>query len=221
MLTSQDPPLTLLPTGDPWGETALICDHLSVEPAAPRRPQRPQPDVEPGLAPASERELIAAILQRDRKAATRFVAAHIDAVYAYVRYRLAPRGDLVDDIVQEVFLAALNGLASFQAGSSLKTWLIGIARHKVEDVYRQRLRTTEPLDEEEPFSQPPTLDDEIDLRRVRARARDVLARLPERYGLMLLWRYLGTAKRPRDGGSDRHDREEHRADARTGAREIP
>ena len=84
--------------------------------------------------------MIAAVLRRDRKAAARLVAAHIDAVYGYTRSRLAPRGDLVDDVVQEVFLAALDGLAAFQAQSTLRAWLLGIARHKIEDVYRQRLR---------------------------------------------------------------------------------
>lgn len=32
---------------------------------------------------ADERELIASVLRKDRKAAARFVAGHIDAVYAY------------------------------------------------------------------------------------------------------------------------------------------
>src|SRR5688572_30434542 len=93
-------------------------------------------------ADSGERELIASILRNDRKAAARFVAAHIDAVYGYARHRLAPRLDLVDDVVQDVFLAALNGLATFQGQSSLRTWLLGIARHKIEDVYRRRLRAS-------------------------------------------------------------------------------
>jgi hypothetical protein len=52
---------------------------------------------------ADERELVAAVLRRDRKASARFVADYTDPVYAYVRHRLAPRADLVDDIVQNVF----------------------------------------------------------------------------------------------------------------------
>jgi DNA-binding GntR family transcriptional regulator len=42
------------------------------------------------MAP-DERELVAAVLRKDRKAAAQFVAAHIDAVYSYARHRLAPR----------------------------------------------------------------------------------------------------------------------------------
>ena len=142
---------------------------------------------------AAERELVASILRKDRKAAARFVAAHIDVIFTYARGRLAPRADLVDDVVQDVFLAALNGLAGFQGQSSLRTWLLGIARHKIEDLYRQRLRLPESLDAdsaaEEPVAETAALDEQIDSTRARERARRVLAQLPERYGLMLLWRY--------------------------------
>ena len=150
--------------------------------------------VESLSADHDERTLIAAVLRKDRKAAARFVAAHIDAVYAYARHRLAPRVDLVDDVVQDVFLAALDGLATFQHHSSLRTWLIGIARHKVEDIYRRRLRESLPLDdltgeEGEPHEDGAALDEHIDRARARERAHRVLAQLPERYALILLWRY--------------------------------
>ena len=154
----------------------------------------PEEGLKPGAATNSERELVNAVLQKDRKAAARFVAAHIDAVYAYARHRLAPRADLVDDVVQEVFLAALNGLASFAGQSSLRGWLLGIARHKIEDVYRQRLRLPQALDEVTAGDEPSlstifSLDEHIDAARARAKTRQILAQLPERYGLMLLWRY--------------------------------
>jgi RNA polymerase sigma-70 factor, ECF subfamily len=159
-------------------------------------PARPEPAIDPVVPVADERELVAAILRLDRKAAARFVSAHIDAIYSYVRHRLTPRWDLVEDVVQDVFLAALSGLAHFHGRSSLRTWLIGIARHKVEDVYRQLLRHPElegshDPDEADGPQQPDAIaiDDAIDIARDRARARRILARLPERYGLILLWRY--------------------------------
>jgi RNA polymerase sigma-70 factor (ECF subfamily) len=141
-----------------------------------------------------ERDLVASVLRKDRKAAARFVAAHIDAVYAYARHRLTPRAELADDVVQDVFLAALDGLSTFRGQSSLRSWLIGIARHKIEDVYRQRLRVRETLDDgdasdTEPVANTPTPDDQIDTARTRAKARQVIALMPERYGLLLLWRY--------------------------------
>src|SRR6185503_1932886 len=114
-------------------------------------PEPPAAAKAPRLAPfvdqssTEERELVAAILRKDRKATARFVAEHSDYVYAYVRHRLAPRADLVDDVVQDVFLAALSSLSSFLGNAPLRSWLLGIARHKVETYYRQRLREPEPL----------------------------------------------------------------------------
>jgi RNA polymerase sigma-70 factor (ECF subfamily) len=141
-----------------------------------------------------ERDLVAAILAKNRKAAAQFVAAHVDAVYGYVRHRLVPRADLVDDVVQDVFLAALSSLGTYQGTSPLRAWLIGIARHKVDDVYRQRLREPEPLPDgdemgAEPVAADPPVDELLDSARLRDKARTVLAKLPERYGLVLLWRY--------------------------------
>jgi RNA polymerase sigma-70 factor, ECF subfamily len=97
-------------------------------------------------------------------------------------------------VVQEVFLAALNGLGAFQGQSSLRTWLMAIARHKIEDVYRQRLRMPAALDDldaadDGSLSETPPLEERMDSARVRAKARHVLARMPEPYSLMLLWRY--------------------------------
>ena len=142
---------------------------------------------------SDERELIASVLRKDRKAAARLVAAHIDAVYSYARHRLAPHADVVDDVVQDVFLAALKGLAAFEGQSSLRTWLVAIARHKIEDVYRQRLRTALVLDldstEDEPTANEISLDEQIDKARAGAKTRRVLERMPERYALILLWRY--------------------------------
>jgi len=165
-----------------------------VESRAPSKSVPRANAVEPVPAVTAERELIASVLRKDRKAAARLVAGHIDAVYGYARSRLAPRADLVDDIVQDVFLAALNGLGTFQAQSSLRTWLLGIARHKVEDVYRQRLRASLPLDDlneagEEPASDAMPVDERIDRTRARLKARRILEQMPERYGLVLLWRY--------------------------------
>lgn len=140
---------------------------------------------------AAERELVAAVLRRDRKAAARFVADYTDSVYAYVRHRLAPRADLVDDIVQDVFLAALASLPTFQGTSSLRSWLLGIARHKVEDCYRRRLREPHTLTDEhpEPTANIAPLDEVLDRERMEERTQQVLKQLPETYGLALLWRY--------------------------------
>ncbi len=80
-----------------------------------------------------DRQLVDAILRKDRKAAAEFVDVYADALYTYLRGRLTPRIDLVDDLVQDVFVAALGSLPRYAGQSSLRAWLLGIARHKVED----------------------------------------------------------------------------------------
>ncbi len=146
----------------------------------------------PAESPGDDLQLVAAVLRKDRKATAEFVSRYADGVYAYVRHRLAPRGDLVEDLVQDVFLAALASLPRFAGASSLRSWLLGIARHKVEDYYRQQLREPEALantrDAEEP-SERPLVDEHIDRERLDAKTHAVLQQLPEPYGLALLWRY--------------------------------
>jgi len=141
-----------------------------------------------------EREVVDALLRHDRKAAAEFVAAHTDAVFAYVRHRLAPRLDRVDDVVQDVFVAAFAGLRSYRGTSPLRAWLLGIARHKIEDFYRQRLREPEELAEPGDPAEPAAgeelpIEDRIDRARAAERTHLVLTRLPEAYSVALLWRY--------------------------------
>jgi RNA polymerase sigma-70 factor (ECF subfamily) len=139
-----------------------------------------------------EGDLIAAVLQRDRKAAAEFVARYADAVYGYVSRRLAPRTDLVEDVVQEVFLVALQKLDTFTGQSSVVGWLIGIARHKVEDFYRALLREPDPFSDDLADVSPsgaPHMDDVIDAARAQEKTRRILEQLPAAYSAALLWRY--------------------------------
>ena len=164
-----------------------------MESHAPGAPIRPADVIESSAEKSAERDLITSVLRKDRKAAARLVAAHLDAVYSYVRHRLPAHADSVDDVVQDVFLAALKGLSAFEGHSSLRTWLVAIARHKIEDIYRQRLRAALTLGvdstEDEPTAHEIPLDEQIDKARAGAKTRRILERMPERYALILLWRY--------------------------------
>ncbi len=161
-----------------------------------------RPRTDPAPAPADARAdathqdivLVQAILRRDRKATAEFVAAYADPVYDYVRRRLFPRVDLVDDVVQDVFVAALESMATFAGGSSLHTWLLGIARHKIEDHYRACVRQTASLSdfEDGPDNQPGDPVDYLEVletARRQQRIQRVLTGLPEAYRAVLLWRY--------------------------------
>jgi RNA polymerase sigma-70 factor, ECF subfamily len=157
----------------------------------------PASDSEPApLVPATHQDaaLVRAVLQRDRKATAEFVSLYSDAIYSYVRRRLIPRVDLVDDLVQDVFAAALGSLTAFAGTSSLRTWLLGIARHKVEDYYRECLKQPAPLSElddedDEPRQPPVEYDEVLDGAKRQQRVLRVLAGLSEPYRAVLLWRY--------------------------------
>lgn len=142
----------------------------------------------------SDQELVAEVLRKDRKATAEFVARCADHVYGYVKQRLVPHVDLVGDLVQEVFLAAWENLQTFRGESSLRSWLLGIARHKVEDYYRRRLRDLQ-LQQEDDAVPPNEPESPVDLDEVLAKdqtglsTREILAGLPEIYRLILLWRY--------------------------------
>lgn len=143
-------------------------------------------------AQAEDRKLVVAILQKDRKATAEFIARYADPVYRYVRSRLVPRLDLVDDLVQEVFLAAWENLGAYRGDSPLGSWLQGIARHKVENYYRACLRAPLPLEEASqnaPKVMEVDIDELLDHRRLQEKAQSVLATLPQAYRLALLWRY--------------------------------
>ncbi len=57
--------------------------------------------------------------------------------YALMHTRDAHRAE---ELVQETLLAALQGRDRFTGGSSVRTWLIGILRHKLLDLYRRDAR---------------------------------------------------------------------------------
>jgi len=154
---------------------------------------------EPDTATSPSHEdaaLVASLLRKDRKATADFVARYADSVYGFVRARLAPRYDQVDDLVQEVFLAAWQGLEQYRATGPLQAWILGIARHRVEDYYRQCLRAPEPIDSEEgPVSAAAVVEFQeefhqlLEQEELRTKAKRILHGLPEPYRLALEWRY--------------------------------
>lgn len=105
---------------------------------------------------------------------------------------------MVEDLVQEVLLAAWQGLPSFRADANLHSWVMGIARHKVEDYYRRRIREAESNEEEDlaELAVVPMFEQQLDSAIQQERVQATLALLPEAYGLALRWRY-------RDGKSAR------------------
>jgi RNA polymerase sigma-70 factor (ECF subfamily) len=68
--------------------------------------------------------------------ASRWVEDHGDALYRYALLRVSDP-ELAGDLVQDTFLSALKGVEKFRGGSTVRTWLIGILKHKIIDHYRR------------------------------------------------------------------------------------
>lgn len=50
--------------------------------------------------------------------------------------------ELADDTVQETLLAAWQSSSNFKGKAELRTWLIGILKHKIADLWRRSARET-------------------------------------------------------------------------------
>ena len=90
-----------------------------------------------------ELQLVAEVLRKDRKATAEFINRYADSVYCYVRRRVVPKIEVADDLVQETFLAAWQNLGTYRGQAPVRSWLLGIARHKVEDYYRRKMQEVE------------------------------------------------------------------------------
>lgn len=70
---------------------------------------------------------------------------HGDALYRYALLQLRDQHK-AEEAVQETLLAALQSRGRFKGGASVRTWLIGILKHKMLDQFRRDAREA-PLDE--------------------------------------------------------------------------
>ena len=107
----------------------------------------------------------------------------VDAYRQYFKYGWALLGRLgvpeasLEDVTQEVFLVLHRRRAEFRGGSSVRTWLHGIAIHiarRHRDKLDRRRRKDEAL---EPALAPPTPEAEVGQRRELQRLDQLLAEL--------------------------------------------
>ena len=75
------------------------------------------------------------------KAAATWVDEHGDCLFRYALARVR-KPEVAEDLVQETFLAAVRGYERFGGRSSVRSWLVGILKHKIIDHYRKAGRET-------------------------------------------------------------------------------
>ena len=87
--------------------------------------------------------------RRSRKAADLLVRNYYREIYVYVFRQLGNKEDAMD-LTQDIFIAVLQSIDRFDsAKSTFRTWLYGIATHKVIDFRRKEKPAWLSLDEAE------------------------------------------------------------------------
>ena len=86
--------------------------------------------------PAEDDALIRAASSGDRDAFGELYVRYARMVHAILLVRVPP-GD-AEDLVQEVFLAAMRQLAGLRTAAAFRGWLGAIARHRAIDYFRTR-----------------------------------------------------------------------------------
>jgi RNA polymerase sigma-70 factor (ECF subfamily) len=92
---------------------------------------------------ASDEVLIQQYKDGSKEAFDALYQRHLPGVYKRVRY-VIPESD-VEDVTQEIFIAAMKSLSNFRGDSQFGTWLRTLTNHKVAEFYRKRSRKQEPL----------------------------------------------------------------------------
>jgi RNA polymerase sigma factor (sigma-70 family) len=161
---------------------------------------RVQPDPPGGLPPGGaastpdpDEDIRRLVEVGDRNDALRLLMErHGDAVYRYCREALAD-ASLADDVQQQIFIEAHRDLPRFAGRSRVRTWLFGIARHRILDAAKARRRRAGHLaDNDQVVALPdphPGADERLDDARLRAALAGCLEQLGEHVRAAVLLRY--------------------------------
>jgi RNA polymerase sigma-70 factor, ECF subfamily len=140
---------------------------------------------------------VAALIQHakeyDQRAFAELYRLAVVPVYRYLSARLNAAEE-VEELTQEVFVAALSGFSSLKATdeSGLMAWLLQIARHKLADHLRQRYRRPlAPLVGAEMLPDPdPRPDEMAEIEAERAEVRQALDQLTPEQREVVICKYV-------------------------------
>ncbi len=104
---------------------------------------------------------------------------HKDRVAAQIQ-RMTGDPTVVDDLVQDVFIAAFSNLRGFRGDSQIRTWLYRIATNKVRNWWdsTRRRRRREQRANELPVELAATPQEDLEVREHRERLYQALGELP-------------------------------------------
>jgi RNA polymerase sigma-70 factor, ECF subfamily len=136
--------------------------------------------------------LIEKVKNGDEKAVLKFYKMFAFKIRRYLINRLRQKED-ADELLNEVFLDAIDALPFFEERSCIQTWLYKIARNKIADFYRKK-KIKSILLSQIPFlqivaneiSQP---EFQFEKNKIRDGIEATLRSLPDKYRKILKLRY--------------------------------
>jgi RNA polymerase sigma-70 factor (ECF subfamily) len=147
-----------------------------------------------------ETKLVQKLRSGDSAAMEEFYNIYRSRLYSLVLEQVGRDEALAEDLVQEVFLAALGSLDKFRGDSQLYTWLRSIALHKIKDFYRRQAREPKPEKSSPDFDamkqleqigdNKPATSTVMESEEVRQSVHQALADLPKDYQEVLVLKYL-------------------------------
>ena len=139
-------------------------------------------------------DLIRAVQNSDRAALTTLYQRYLGGVWRFAHAHLPRNGAIVEDLVSETFLAAIQSVRTYDAGKgNVYGWLLGIARNKLHDHLRRTARQGDGA-AVEPDAIASADDGSPDADLIRTETRDAVIRaldaLADEERLALEWKYM-------------------------------
>lgn len=130
---------------------------------------------------AEEASILAAAQRGEKAAQSKLYLRYRDRV---ARQLLRMVGDpaAVDDLVQEVFIAAFTALPRFRGDAQLTTWLYAIATNRTRNWWdsQRRRRRREDIAANQPPEEPHSPEADVEAQQQRARLYAALGQLPDK-----------------------------------------
>jgi RNA polymerase sigma-70 factor (ECF subfamily) len=147
-----------------------------------------------------ETKLIEKLRSGDSTAMEEFYNIYRKRLYSLVLEQVGQDQAVAEDLVHEIFLAALNSLDKFRGDSQLYTWLRSIALHKINDFYRRQSRQPKPKESSPDFDAMKQLEQignnapapltVMETEETRQSVHQALKGLPQDYQEVLVLKYL-------------------------------
>ena len=147
-----------------------------------------------------ETKLVENLRSGDSTAVEEFYNIYRNRLYFLISEQVDRDHAVAEDLVQEVFLAALDSLDKFRGDSQLYTWLRSIAFHKINDFYRRQAREPKPKESPPDFDamkqleqtgdNEPAILTVLESEEIRQSVHQALGSLPHDYQKVLVMKYM-------------------------------